>query len=60
MYAGVSTRQQSTDRQEADLLATDVRRDDLNSILALATSQSRSGRYAGKGCVWNGHKMSSS
>ena len=28
-YARVSTRQQSTDRQEADLLATGVRRDDL-------------------------------
>ena len=28
-YARVSTRQQSTDRQEADLLAADVRRDDL-------------------------------
>jgi len=28
-YARVSTRQQSTDRQEADLIATGVRRDDL-------------------------------
>ena len=28
-YARVSTRQQSTDRQEADLLAAGVRRDDL-------------------------------
>lgn len=28
-YAGVSTRQQSTDRQQADLLAAGVRRDDL-------------------------------
>jgi DNA invertase Pin-like site-specific DNA recombinase len=28
-YARVSTRQQSTDRQQADLLATGVRRDDL-------------------------------
>lgn len=28
-YARVSTRQQSTDRQQADLLAADVRRDDL-------------------------------
>ena len=28
-YARVSTRQQSTDRQQADLLASGVRRDDL-------------------------------
>ena len=28
-YARVSTRQQSTDRQQADLLAAGVRRDDL-------------------------------
>lgn len=28
-YARVSTRQQSTDRQEVDLLAAGVRRDDL-------------------------------
>jgi hypothetical protein len=34
-YARVSMRQQSADRQQADLLGADVRRDDLSTLITV-------------------------